>query len=39
VIKAHRSSVGYEVEPEYFRILKRRFEQVRMGAEVNFFGA
>jgi site-specific DNA-methyltransferase (adenine-specific) len=37
-IQARRSSVGYEIEPEYFRGLKARFRQVRMGAEVNFFG-
>jgi site-specific DNA-methyltransferase (adenine-specific) len=33
---AFRSSVGYEVEPSYFRALRERFAQVRADATVTF---
>jgi site-specific DNA-methyltransferase (adenine-specific) len=35
-IDAHRSSVGYEIEPVYFQYLKQRFSQVQDGVDVRF---
>lgn len=35
-IKASRSSVGYEIEPEYIRMCKDRFEQTSVGTTVAF---
>lgn len=32
-IKAGRSSVGYEIEPGYIELIKRRLMQVRFGQE------
>jgi site-specific DNA-methyltransferase (adenine-specific) len=33
-IKAHRSSVGYEVEPEYLKLVNARFSQSTLDAQV-----
>jgi site-specific DNA-methyltransferase (adenine-specific) len=35
-IEAYRSSIGYEIEPAYFRRLKQRFGQVEDGVDVTF---
>jgi site-specific DNA-methyltransferase (adenine-specific) len=35
-IKADRSSIGFEVEPQYYKLLRRKFSQHRMGAEIRF---
>jgi site-specific DNA-methyltransferase (adenine-specific) len=35
-IQAHRSSIGYEIEPTYFRGMRKRFSQSRLGVEVSF---
>jgi site-specific DNA-methyltransferase (adenine-specific) len=35
-IRAFRNSVGYEIEPTYFRMLRERFAQVTTGVEVQF---
>ncbi len=35
-IDAHRSSIGFEIEPVYYELLKRRFSQRRMGVEIQF---
>lgn len=35
-IQAHRSSVGYEVEPTYFELLKQRYSQIQDGVDVHF---
>lgn len=35
-ILANRSSVGYEIEPRYFSLAKRRFRQLQPGVEVGF---
>ncbi len=35
-IDAHRSSIGFDVEEEYIESQKKRFEQTRLGAEVEF---
>jgi site-specific DNA-methyltransferase (adenine-specific) len=35
-IRAERSSIGYEIEPGYFELMRRRFRQHRIGAEVQF---
>ncbi len=35
-ISAHRSSVGFEVEPVYYESLRSRFSQGRMNAEIEF---
>lgn len=35
-IRAYRSSIGYEIEPTYFRDLKEKFSQVQDGVEVVF---
>lgn len=35
-IKAYRSSVGYEVEPQYFGMLRERFAQVEHGVQLTF---
>jgi site-specific DNA-methyltransferase (adenine-specific) len=36
-IDAHRSSIGYEIEPRYIEIGRRRFQQTELNAEVFFF--
>lgn len=35
-IRAHRSSIGYEVEERYYGIVKDRFKQFQVEAEVTF---
>lgn len=35
-MNAYRSSVGYEIEPEYFRALPIRFAQIQPGIDVEF---
>lgn len=35
-IEAHRSSVGYEIEPRYLEIARARFSQVEPGVEIKF---
>lgn len=35
-IQAHRSSVGYEIEPKYLEMVRSRFEQIEPGVEVRF---
>jgi DNA modification methylase len=35
-MKAHRSSVGYEIEPAYYEKLRERFCQVEQGRDVIF---
>lgn len=37
-IRAERSSIGYEIEPSYFRLIRRRFQQHRLGVEIEFTG-
>jgi len=37
-IEAHRSSIGYEIEPRYLQIGKARFRQATLTARVHFFG-
>lgn len=34
-IKAHRSSIGYEIEPEYIDLAKTRFSQSQLDARVQ----
>lgn len=36
-IEAHRSSIGYEIEPRYLEIGKGRFRQSVLNARVEFF--
>ena len=36
-IDAHRSSIGYEIEPRYIEIGKARFQQGYIDAKVHFF--
>lgn len=36
-ISANRSSVGYEIEPTYFEIVKKRFAKLRELATVKFY--
>lgn len=36
-IDAHRSSIGYEIEPQYLEIGKARFRQSTLHARVEFF--
>jgi DNA modification methylase len=38
-IRAERSSIGYEIEPSYFQLMRRRFRQHRIGAEIAFVEA
>src|SRR5262249_41979431 len=33
---AHRSSIGYEIEPAYFKGLRKRFRQARIGVDFRF---
>ena len=35
-MRAHRSSIGYEIEPTYYAQLKEKFSQVEAGLEVSF---
>lgn len=35
-IKAFRSSIGYDIEKKYFDIVRERFRQRQIGAEVDF---
>jgi site-specific DNA-methyltransferase (adenine-specific) len=35
-ISAHRSSIGFEIEPVYHESLRRRFSQRRMDVEIEF---
>ena len=35
-MRANRSSIGYEIEPEYIRMATNRFRQMTAGAEVTF---
>ncbi|MGO9598057.1 MAG: DNA-methyltransferase [Isosphaeraceae bacterium] len=35
-IKACRSSIGFEVEPQYYKLLRRKFSQHKLGAEIRF---
>jgi site-specific DNA-methyltransferase (adenine-specific) len=35
-IQAHRSSIGFEIEPVYYNRLRSRFRQRRMGVEFKF---
>lgn len=35
-IKAQRSSIGYEIEPAYFAMMRKRFQQVLTDADLNF---
>lgn len=37
-IEAHRSSIGYEIEPRYLQIGRARFRQAALTAQVHFFG-
>ena len=37
-IEAHRSSIGYEIEPRYLEIGRARFRQISLDARVEFFG-
>lgn len=37
-IESHRSSIGYEIEPQYLEIGKTRFRQSSLDAHVEFFG-
>lgn len=34
-IKGHRSSVGYEIEEAYFRMIEERFSQAEMGVAIE----
>jgi DNA modification methylase len=36
-IRANRSSIGYEIEPEYLPGMKNRFSQITPGVEIEFF--
>ncbi len=38
-VRAHRSSVGYEIEPAYFALMKERFRQTRLDARIEFRSA
>ena len=35
-IRAHRSSIGFEIEPVYYNRLRSKFRQQRMGVEFKF---
>lgn len=35
-IRAYRSSIGFEIEPQYFEAGKRRFAQNSFGATLSF---
>lgn len=37
-IRAQRNSIGYEIEPTYFRGLRERFRQTQLGVRVEFVG-
>lgn len=34
-MQAHRSSIGYEIEPAYVRTIRDRFQQIETGVEVH----
>jgi modification methylase len=35
-IRAHRSSIGYEIEPTYYSLMQKRFEQTLTHADLEF---
>ena len=37
-MNANRHSIGYEIEPKYINIAKRRFAQLRTGTDISFGG-
>lgn len=38
-IDAHRSSIGYEIEPAYFEVIQERFTQIEQRAQISFHRA
>src|SRR4051794_14573310 len=35
-VQAHRSSIGFEIEPAYYHRLRSKFRQQQMGVEFKF---